>query len=95
MTIAINWSLMVTKEMKDAAAYQQLLDNVKYELTRLRQEVDSTIEPLSDAVLMGIATPAEEAALNAWKLYRIELMRVPKQAGYPTDIVWPVKPAEA
>ena len=29
---------------------------------------------------------------NAWAVYRQALLDVPQQAGFPNDVVWPVKP---
>jgi len=51
------------------------------------------IAPLQDAVDLGEATPAEEAALTAWKQYRVKLNRVTLQAGFPANVDWPVEPA--
>lgn len=50
------------------------------------------IGPLQDAVDMGIATPEEVEQLAAWKLYRIEVSRVPTQPGFPIDFQWPQMP---
>ncbi|MEE1866677.1 phage tail assembly chaperone, partial [Pseudomonas auratipiscis] len=33
------------------------------------------------------------AELKAWKKYRIALIRVPDQPGYPDTIDWPAPPA--
>lgn len=51
------------------------------------------IAPLQDAVDLGEATAAEEAALMAWKRYRLALNRVETQEGYPETVDWPVPPA--
>lgn len=51
------------------------------------------IAPLQDAVDLAIATPEEEAALLAWKQFRIDLNRIEQQSGFPQSIDWPVPPA--
>lgn len=52
----------------------------------------SMIDPLADAVEMDEATPAEVAALKAWKQYRLALSRIEQQAGFPASVEWPVAP---
>ena len=52
------------------------------------------IAPLQDMVDLGEATPDEEAALLAWKRYRIALTRITSTTtGWPASIVWPEMPA--
>lgn len=89
----IDWSQMITAEMKAAQASEQLLAQIQAETARLRQVADTAITPLQDAVDLGTATPEESAMLLAWKRYRVELNRVPTQAGYPDEIDWPAPPA--
>lgn len=50
------------------------------------------IDPLADAVEMDEATPAEVAALKAWKQYRLALSRIEQQAGFPASVEWPTAP---
>lgn len=52
------------------------------------------IDPRQDAVDLGRATPAEEAELLAWKNYRVDLIRIDEQAGFPANIDWPRSPSE-
>ncbi|HEA0721224.1 tail fiber assembly protein [Escherichia coli] len=54
----------------------------------LRAKADSEIEWRRYAVDKGIATVEESAALDAWNLYRVQLMRV--DTSKPE---WPEKPA--
>lgn len=75
---------------------QSLSDEATAKITALQNEVNT----LQDAVDMEMAEPEEEARLplaktelTNWKKYRILLSRVPAQAGFPTKIDWPVKPA--
>ena len=50
------------------------------------------IAPRQDAVDLGLATSAEEAELLAWKNYRVDLIRIDQQAGFPGEIDWPSSP---
>ena len=59
---------------------EQLANQIRTERNQLLAESDWTQIP--DA-------PVDQAA---WKLYRQELRDITDQAGFPTTIVWPVKP---
>lgn len=68
--------------------------------TEARAERDSQlamaairIAPLQDAMDLDEATPAEQAALTAWKKFRVALNRIEQQAGFPGQIDWPAQPA--
>lgn len=89
----IDWSQVITQAMKDQATAEQHLAQVVAEIAGHRAVVDSAIAPLQDAVDLDEATEAEAAELNAWKKYRIALIRVPGQPGYPDTIDWPAPPA--
>ncbi|MCW2272360.1 tail fiber assembly protein [Pseudomonas sp. JUb96] len=89
----IDWTRMVTKEMKEQAAARQYLTAVVAETAAYRASADAAIAPLQDAVDIDEATEAEVIALKAWKKYRVALNRLPEQAGYPDTIDWPVPPA--
>lgn len=89
----IDWSQMITAEMKAAQAFEQLLAQVQAETARLRQVADTAIAPLQDAVDIDDATAEEDALLKLWKKYRVALNRLPDQDGYPTSIDWPAPPA--
>ncbi|TDJ77233.1 phage tail protein [Pseudomonas putida] len=89
----IDWSQMVTAEMKIAQAAEQLLVRVQAETARLRQVADTAITPLQDAVDVDDATDEEKALLTLWKKYRVALNRLPDQEGYPATISWPAPPA--
>lgn len=92
--INIDWSKMITVAMKDQQATEQLLANVQAETARLRAIADTTIAPLQDAVELDEATETEAAMLREWKRYRIALNRITDQAGYPSDIEWPLQPVD-
>lgn len=53
------------------------------------------IAPLQDAVDVGDATAGEEAALTAWKRFRVALNRIEQAAGFPRDFAWPDRPSQA
>ncbi|MBK5539365.1 tail fiber assembly protein [Pseudomonas sp. TH05] len=50
------------------------------------------VAPLQDAVDIGNATEEESARLLQWKSYRIDLMRIEQQEGFPAAIDWPLSP---
>ncbi|WP_347904433.1 phage tail protein [Pseudomonas purpurea] len=52
----------------------------------------SVLNPLQFKADVGVATPADEALLLAYKLYVIAVSEVSKQPGYPVTISWPVAP---
>ena len=51
----------------------------------------AAIEPLKDAVELGMSTDEEEDLLLAWQQYRVLLMRL--DTSLAPDIEWPVLPA--
>jgi hypothetical protein len=54
---------------------------------RLVTEVDPIV---SNALRWADLTAAKQAE---WTQYRTDLLNVPDQAGFPTDITWPTKPS--
>ncbi|AIL60947.1 tail fiber assembly protein [Pseudomonas alkylphenolica] len=89
----IDWSQVITREMKEQAATGRLLAAVVTEAAQRRAAADMAIAPLQDAVELGRADQAKQDLLRAWKNYRIDLGEIPQQAGYPTEIDWPAPPA--
>jgi hypothetical protein len=89
----IDWTQVVTQAMKDQAAVEQRLAQIAAETAARREVADNAIAPLQDAVDLEEATETEVAVLKAWKKYRIALIRVPDQPGYPDTIDWPAPPA--
>lgn len=79
----------------DESAYQyaQHVRHVQAEADDRRRVADNAISPLQDAVDLEDATLDEVALLRAWKQYRVALNRIPTQAGYPAEILWPNTPA--
>lgn len=58
---------------------------------RLRAAAFS-IAPLQDASDLGVATEAEANQLLSWKQYRVALIRITEQEGYPGVVAWPDPP---
>lgn len=52
------------------------------------------IDPLQDAVDLGVATEADTTNLMLWKQYRVDVNRVGDQPTFPQTINWPAPPAE-
>jgi len=102
----IDWSRLVTKEMKDAAILAAQLSTVKSELaernTRAATQISriqDRIETLGYGIEIGEATPEEEAEqaalvapLKAWKVYKYALGKVTTQPGWFDSPVWPAEP---
>lgn len=61
-------------------------------VTERLNKVTQVISPLEDAEKLGIASEAELAALNAWRLYRVALYRLPQSEGWPENVTWPEQP---
>ncbi|WP_431274233.1 tail fiber assembly protein [Variovorax ureilyticus] len=58
----------------------------------LLAEATLRIAPLEDAVELAMATEEETASLKSWKQYRMALNRIEQQEGFPSSVVWPIKP---
>ncbi len=54
------------------------------------EELRSTVDVIAGNVLRWNCLATEEQAL--WTTYRLELLDVPQQAGFPNNITWPTKP---
>jgi hypothetical protein len=89
----IDWSQVITAEVKALAAAEHLLSVVVADLAQRRAVADAAIAPLQDAVELDLATDAEASRLKDWKRYRVALSRLPEQDGYPNAIDWPAPPA--
>ncbi|EJK8625701.1 tail fiber assembly protein [Morganella morganii subsp. morganii] len=69
---------------------EQLIADAELQKQSLLSEATSIIDPLNDAVDLGMSTPEEEVLLKEWKKYRVLLNRV--DTSIAPDITWPVKP---
>lgn len=93
MTGNIDWSKLITKEMKATQATMVIIAGITAEQSRLKVIADRVIQPLQDDHDTGDATEEDEALLIAWKRYRSALAKIQLQPGYPTAVTWPVTPA--
>lgn len=57
------------------------------------KQAAAIMAPLEDAEKLGIITDSELAQLSAWRLYRVQLYRLPQSAGWPADVTWPEQPS--
>ena len=60
------------------------------ELRMEREGLLAEVDVIAGNALRWASLSAEEQ--NAWAVYRQALLDVPQQAGFPNDVVWPVKP---
>jgi hypothetical protein len=102
----IDWTQLITKAMKDAAALAALLVAAKADLAARNAKcvaqiarIQDRIDTLGYGIDSGEATPedeAEQAALMAniklWKTYKFALGKVTAQTTWPAAPVWPVEP---
>lgn len=76
-------------EKNDLAEQQYMTAQAEQKKTALLAEATIKLDPIQDAVDIGMATPLEENALLEWKRYRILLTRVDVTKN-PID--WPPSP---
>lgn len=102
----IDWTRLITKEMKDAAVLAAQLATRKSELAERNARAASQISRIQDridtlgyGIEIGEATSEEEAEqaalaapLKAWKTYKYALGKVTAQPGWFESPVWPVEP---
>lgn len=102
----IDWSQLITKGMKAAAAAAQVLANAKADLANRNAaavlqiaRIQDRVDTLGYGVDSGEATEADEAELaalsvnlKAWKAYKFALGKVATQPAWPTP-TWPAVPA--
>jgi hypothetical protein len=102
----IDWSKLVTKTMKDAAAMAAHLVAMKAELAVRNTQAITQIARIQDridtigyGIDVGEATEEDEAeqaaimiSIAAWKAYKFALGEVTKQATWPAVPVWPIEP---
>ncbi|WP_313301041.1 tail fiber assembly protein [Pseudomonas sp.] len=79
----------VTHEVLRAKAARQ----VAYSRQALSDQYAlARISTLHNATDLGVATEADNSALEAWKLYRVELNRLSIASLAPNDLRWPSSP---
>jgi len=103
----IDWSKLVTKEMKDASALAEHLLKMKAELATRNAiaatqilRIQDRVETISYGVDAGEATDEDLAeqdallmSLKAWKGYKFSLGKVTAQPTWHAAPVWPAAPA--
>ncbi|WP_416046672.1 tail fiber assembly protein [Cupriavidus basilensis] len=60
--------------------------------TQLLSEASETTAGMSDAYLAGLLTAEEEAKYRAFAAYKLALVKLPQQSGWPAAPAWPAKP---
>ena len=95
MTINNDDLLAAMEAAGDVAAYvpptQAELDAMLSEqLREKRGELLIEVDAIAGNALRWATLSAEQQ--GAWAVYRQALLDVPQQAGFPNDVVWPVKP---
>ncbi|MFN3356263.1 MAG: phage tail protein [Pseudomonas sp.] len=102
----IDWTQLITKAMKDAAAAAANMAAAKADLAARNAKasaqiirVQDRIETIGFGMDIGEATPEEEAEqaelqlnLKAWKTYKYALGKVTSQPTWYQAPVWPVEP---
>lgn len=102
----IDWSKLVTREMKSAAISAARLADAKSELSRRNvlaaaqiSRIQDRIDTIGFGIEIGEATPEDEieqaalaAPLKTWKVYKYALGKVTTQPGWFESPVWPVEP---
>lgn len=68
---------------------QEALELAVRKLSGLRSVAQSELESLKLAEEIDTLDKNEKARMKILKTYLVELMRVPKQPGYPREINWP------
>lgn len=102
----IDWSQLITKAMKEAAAAAARLSEAQA-LLKSRNEaaagqvarIQDRIDTLGYGIDLGEATSEDEAEqqtllanLKQWKAYKFSLGKVSTQAAWPMAPAWPVQP---
>ncbi|MHB9388798.1 phage tail protein [Pseudomonas amygdali pv. morsprunorum] len=103
----IDWTKLITKEMKDAVIAARILADATSALNSKNgaaasqiARIQDRIETLGYGIEAGEATEQEEAeaaalapVLKAWKSYKFALGKVTAQPTWHQTPVWPVAPA--
>ncbi|MFP1727357.1 tail fiber assembly protein [Lonsdalea quercina] len=79
---------------RPAPSAEELIVEAEAKKSVLRATADSAIEPLQDAVDLGIASDNELAMLNAWRKYRVLLNRLDTNSAADNEIEWPESPSK-
>lgn len=80
-------------EIEVLAAPKQTVGEQQSRLDSKMKQAAAIMAPLEDAEKLGIASEEELSLLAAWRLYRVEVYRLPQSAGWPADVTWPEQPS--
>ncbi|GFM48949.1 phage tail protein [Pseudomonas cichorii] len=103
----IDWTQLVTKAMKEAAALAAHLAAMKAELAARNAKaaaqilrIQDRIDTLGYGIDSGDATDEDEAeqadlmiSVASWKAYKFALGKVAKQPTWPAAPSWPIEPS--
>jgi hypothetical protein len=103
----IDWTQLITKSMKDAAAAAEHLTNMKANLALRNGNASTQISRIQDRIdTLGYGVDSGEATsddtaeqalltnnLKEWKTYKFQLGKVTTQTTWPDAPAWPVEPS--
>ncbi|MGU3345813.1 phage tail protein [Pseudomonas monsensis] len=102
----IDWSMLITSEMKAAAAAVEHLAQAKADLTARNAKaviqiarIQDRVDTIGFGIDIGEATEEDEAELaalsvtiKAWKTYKFALGKVTTQPTWYQAPIWPIEP---
>ncbi|WP_448093540.1 tail fiber assembly protein [Pseudomonas lini] len=92
-TMAADSNWIFAPYVEPSLTDEQLIANANRQRDLLLATATLRIAPLQDAIDLGEATDEEKSLLSAWKQYRVGLIRIEQQVGFPASIDWPITPA--
>lgn len=69
---------------------RRLLETSNQEREKRDRKLLSEVDPIAGNALRWADLTDEKRA--EWSQYRVDLLNVPQQSGFPDDIMWPTKP---
>jgi len=90
------WERVLSGEFGEVEAYvppsKEYLDGVKAKAVRAERDLklSKEVDPIAGNILRWEELSAE--AKSSISAYRLALLDVPQQDGFPNDVVWPTKP---
>jgi hypothetical protein len=72
---------------------QYAIDLIHYETVTLPMTIRQERNALLASSDWTQAGDVPQATKDAWAIYRQALRDIPQQAGFPTNVTWPTKPA--
>lgn len=90
------WGRVLSGEFGEVEAYvppsKEYLDGVKAKAVRAERDLklSKEVDPIAGNILRWEELSTE--AKSSVSAYRIALLDVPQQEGFPNDVLWPTKP---